>query len=322
MQTFEWIDATSVAQAVTLLGEDGVIAKAGGMDLLDLMKEGIVAPKRIVNLNLIDTLRGVRFAPSEGLRLGALTTLAEIAVHPAINEHYSALAQSAAHAATPQVRNAATIGGNLLQRPRCWYFRNRQFHQQGTDAVQLQDREHQYHAIFDNATTAMVHASTLATALIAYGAVVHLTGPNGRERSILLKDFLVSPSMTADRDADMAPDEVLTHISIPAPLAGARALYHKQTERDSYDWPIFDAAVVATKAQVIDSISIVIGSVAPTPMRAQVSESIIKGHAMSEALAKEAAQAAVRTATPFERNAYKVPMLEAVLRRMLLTVGA
>jgi xanthine dehydrogenase YagS FAD-binding subunit len=320
MQSFEWVDATSIEHAAHLLNEGGV-AKAGGIDLLDLMKEGIVTPKRVINLNLIEPLRGAHFDASEGLRLGALTTLAEIAAHPVINERYSALAQSAAHAATPQVRNAATIGGNLLQRPRCWYFRSRQFNQLPDAAIPLQDREHQYHAIFDNATTAMVHASTLATALIAYGATVHVVGPQGRKRSVLLKEFLLPPDGKRDRDTTLERNEILTHISIPALSPNTRAVYHKQTERDSYDWPIFDIAVVLTQqGNFIDSAAIVIGSVAPTPMRALAIEAIIKGHAMSEAIASEAAQAAIRGATPFDRNAYKVPMLAAVLRRTLLSL--
>ncbi len=327
MQSFEWVDAISVEHAATLLNQGGerVVAKAGGVDLLDLMKEGIVTPTRVINLRLIDELRGV-CVEQEGLRLGALTTLAEIAVHPLITERYGALAQAAGHAATPQIRNVATIGGNLLQRPRCWYFRNEQLHRSRPDIAHMQDGEHQYHAIFDNATTAMVHASTPATALIAYGATVHLCGPKGRTRAVLLETFLLPPDMTRDRDATIDRDEILTHISVPLTSPATRAAYHKQTERDSYDWPICDVAVVLrtngrTTGQIIESASIVLGGVAPTPMRALASEAIIKGHAMTEDLASEAARAAVRGATPFERNRYKVQVLEVVLRRTLLAVG-
>jgi xanthine dehydrogenase YagS FAD-binding subunit len=323
MQSFEWIDAISVEHAATLLSQGNrVVAKAGGIDLLDLMKEGIVNPTRVVNLNLLEELRGVRFDSQAGLRLGALTSLAEIASHPDIGEHFSALAASAAHAATPQVRNAATVGGNLLQRPRCWYFRNEQFHRAPAAVVDLQEREYQYHAIYDNATTAMVHASTLATALIAYGASVHICGPHGRARSALLKDFLLPPEMARGRDAAIERDEILTHITVPPTMPYTRAAYHKQTERESYDWPIFDIAVVLSmKGRTVESASMVLGGVAPTPMRAVASEAMIKGHALSDELAAEAARAAIRNATPFKSNAYKVPMLEAVLRRTLLAAA-
>jgi CO/xanthine dehydrogenase FAD-binding subunit len=138
MSSLQWIDAKSVEEAVSLLStdeRDTTIAKAGGMDLLDLIKEGIIAPARIVNLQRIDALRGVQVDDAIGLRLGSLTTLAEIASHAAIRQRYPALAAAAAHAATPQVRNAATIGGNLLQRPRCWYFRNEVFTSHATKSV-------------------------------------------------------------------------------------------------------------------------------------------------------------------------------------------
>jgi xanthine dehydrogenase YagS FAD-binding subunit len=326
MQSFEWIDATSVEHAASLMNQDNVVAKAGGIDLLDLMKEGIVTPARLVNLSLLEELRGIGAPPKEGLRLGALTTLAEIAAHPAIKEQYGALAQSAAHAATPQVRNVATIGGNLLQRPRCWYFRNQQFHRAASapsDQTDLQQREHQYHAIFANSTTAMVHASTPATALIAYGASVHLRNAGGRTRAVPLIEFLLPPAMTRDRDATIARDEILTHVTVPPTPQATRSAYHKQTERESYDWPIFDIAVVLSmQGAVIESASIVLGGAAPTPMRVPASEAAIKGKRMTESLANEAAALAVRGATPFKSNAYKVPMLEAVLRRTLLAAGA
>ena len=325
MQSFEWIDATSVEQAVALLGAGDasacVVAKAGGVDLIDLMKEGIVSPTRVINLKSIPALHGIQHDAKNGLRMGAMVALAEIAANPIIKQHFTALAQASSHAATPQVRNVATIGGNLLQRPRCWYFRNAQLHSVSSDVDRIRVGEHQYHGIIDNATTPMVHASTLATALIAYGAGVHLCGPRGVERSIPLQDFLLPPVATRDRDADIAANEVLTHITVPALVAGTLAAYHKQTERDSYDWPILDVAVVLQlDGRIVKDVKIVLGGVAPTPLRAVASEKLIKGRELNEAIAREAARAAVQGATPFERNAYKVKMLEVVVGRIL--VGA
>lgn len=318
MSTLQWIDAKSVDEAVALLSADahGTVAKAGGMDLLDLIKEGIVAPTRIVNLQHIDALRGVQFAQATGLRLGALTTLAEIAGNSSIRERYPALAEAAAHAATPQIRNAATIGGNLLQRPRCWYFRNELFHA----ARQEVGREQaQYGAIFDNSKTTMVHASTPATALLAYGASVHVAGKSGKARAIALSDFLLPPDFNRPRDTALANDEVLTHVSLPAIGANTRAAYHKQTERDSYDWPICDVAVVLTLTNgKVEAAKIVAGAVAPVPRRLTVSESALIGREIDEGVAAEAARAAVRGATPTEKNSYKVPILETVIRRTIL----
>jgi xanthine dehydrogenase YagS FAD-binding subunit len=321
MQSFEWVDARSVEHAAALLGAGSaarpVVAKAGGMDLIDLMKEGIVVPARVVNLRTLDTLTELRFDERAGLHLGALSTLAGIAANPLIRTRYRALADAAAHAATPQVRNAATIGGNLLQRPRSWYFRNRDLHREAATG-----HEDQYGAIFDNAANSMVHASTPATALIAYGASVHLCDAEGRTRSVLLQDFLLPPDVSRDRDAKLERDEVLTHVTVPPPPAQARVAYHKQTERDSYDWPIFDVAVVlGMRDSVVASATIVLGWVAPLPRRASGSEALLVGSTIDERVAALSASAAVADATPSSRNRYKVPMLATVLRRAILAAA-
>ncbi|MBL8271850.1 FAD binding domain-containing protein [Steroidobacter sp.] len=319
MQSFEWVDAKSVAEAASLLAATSaqapVVAKAGGLDLLDLMKERIVRPSRVVNLKSISSL-GERTLDNSGLRLGTLVTLAQIERDAGIRSHYRALAEAASHAATPQVRNAATIGGNLLQRSRCWYFRNEHFHQ----VAEADHSEHQYHAIFDNSETVMVHASTPATALVAYDASVHLTRSDGSSQSVLLSEFLLPPSMQRDRDTAIADGEVLTHVSVPAITAGTRCAYFKQTERDSYDWPICDVAVVLQMSgDTIAAAKIVLGWVAPTPRRALASEELLVGRRVDESLASAAAAAAVRSATPLAKNAYKVDVLAAVIKRTILT---
>jgi xanthine dehydrogenase YagS FAD-binding subunit len=318
MRSFEWVDAKSVDEAAVLLAAttaaQPVIAKAGGMDLLDLMKEGIVQPTRIVNLKSIPSLSDVKLDGS-GMQLGALVTLAQIERHTSLRSHYRALAEAASHAATPQVRNAATIGGNLLQRPRCWYFRNEHFHR----VAEADHSEHQYHAIFENEQTAMVHASTLATPLLAYDASVHLTLGKGSSRPVALKDFLLPPSMKRDRDTVIADGEILTHVSIPPIKPNTRCAYHKQTERDSYDWPICDVAVVLQmNADTVAAAKIVLGWVAPVPRRAVESEEILVGRLVDEQSASEAAAAAVRSATPLAKNAYKVSVLETVIKRVIL----
>jgi len=324
MDSFEWVDATSVEQAVALLtaaaGPGGpVVAKAGGIDLIDLIKEGVVRPARVVNLRSIEGLDRIAFDERGGLSIDALVTLAQIESSPEVRGRYPALAESARHAATPQVRNAATIGGNLLQRPRCWYLRNHYFHDDGVDAAAaLASGEHQYHAIFDNAACALVHASTPATALVAYGARVHLAGPGGRERTVPLHEFLRPPRFEQDRDTTIEPGEILTRVTVPAAARGTRAAYHKQTERDSYDWPICDVAVVLEmNGDAVAAASIVLGWVAPTPRRASASEQALIGKPLTEALAREAAAHAVAGATPLAKNRFKVPILEAVVRRTL-----
>jgi len=320
MHTFEWIDATSVEQAAALL-EDGNIAKGGGVDILDLMKEGILKPSRVVNLKTIEGLDGLNYTDSRGLTMGPLVTLAHIAASPEVRKHYPALGEAARHAATPQVRNAATIGGNLLQRPRCWYFRNAHFHQDGESSF-ARDGENQYHAIFDNQRTAMVQASTPATALIAYDASVELTGPDGKQRVVALKDFFLPPEMHRESDTVIKRGELLTAVLIPPVAKGTRASYHKQTQRDSYDWPICDVAVVfQMDGGSVRAASIVMGWVAPTPRRATESERVLTGKRVTEDLAREAARTAVAGATPLSKNSYKVPILEAVVRRTILAAA-
>jgi xanthine dehydrogenase YagS FAD-binding subunit len=327
MQSFEWIEPASIEQASTLLAAGNpsqpVVAKAGGMDLLDLMKEGIISPARVVNLKSISGLDGLSFSEPEGLNLGTLVTLARIATAPEVRQRYVALADAAAHASTPQVRNAATIGGNLLQRPRCWYFRSEHFQHTGRDiGAHVRNGENQYHAIFDNSRSGIVHASTPATALVAYDARVELSGPESKQRTVALKDLFLAPDPSHERDTAIERDEVLTRVIVPPPGPGTRAAYHKQTERESYDWPVCDVAVVLRmQGRSVRSASIVMGWVAPTPRRATESEEILKSKNISEGLAREAARAAVAGATPLSKNAYKVLVLEAVVRRTILAAA-
>jgi xanthine dehydrogenase YagS FAD-binding subunit len=328
MQSFEWVDAASVQQAALLLAastaDRPVVAKAGGIDLVDLLKEGILRPSRVVNLKSIGGLNAIQVADDRAFALGALVTLSQIESSPEIRQRLPALADAARHAATPQVRNAATLGGNLLQRPRCWYFRSALFHRDGMDVNDAVAKgENQYHAIFDNRRSAIVHASTPATALVAYGAEVELAAADGKMRTVALKDFLLPPDASRDRDAAIEKGELLTRVRIPAPRTGTRSAYHKQTERESYDWPICDVAVVLEMDSTsVRDAHIVLGWVAPTPRRATESESIIRGKNVTPALAHEAARAAVAGATPLSKNAYKVPVLEAVVRRTILAAAS
>jgi xanthine dehydrogenase YagS FAD-binding subunit len=313
MQSFEWVDATSVGHAAGLIANGSGMAKAGGLDLLDLMKEGIIAPARLVNLRTIPDLRGIRVLADGGLEIGALTTLAEIATSPEVLNRYTALAEASAHAATPQVRNAASLGGNLLQKPRCWYFRNQQFHEREyTDPAR--EGENQYHAIFDNASTTMVHASTPATALTAFDAQVQLVSAAGRTRTVAIREFFRPPTLHGERFTEIADGEILTHVILPS--FSGRSAYHKQTERDSYDWPICDVAVcLSMQDALVERATVVMGWVAPTP---RLVPDGLRGRPLTEETAREAARTAVAGATPLAKNAYKVPILEVVVRRTLL----
>jgi xanthine dehydrogenase YagS FAD-binding subunit len=323
MNAFEWVDAASVAQAVDQLGGKAAL-KAGGVDLLDLMKEGVVAPPRIVNLRTIPGLDRIADDPQEGLRVGPLVTLARLAAEPVVRERYTALAEAAGHAATPQIRNLATLGGNLLQRPRCWYFRSADFNclKKGGPRCFALDGENAYHAIFGNTRCAIVHPSATATALVALGATLRLEGRSG-QRDVSLDQFLTAPEMDVTRENTLAADEVLTEVRLPPPPPNSRSTYYKQGEKESFDWPIAEVAVVLERdGDRCRRAVIVLGAAAPVPWRSKEAEAALTGQPISEETARAAADAAVRGATPLEQNAYKIPIFRAIIRRTILAAAS
>jgi xanthine dehydrogenase YagS FAD-binding subunit len=318
---FEWTNARSIDDAIGQLN-DKAIPKAGGVDLMDRLKEGLDAPSRLVNIRTIPGLDYIK-EESGWLRIGPMVTLATIAEHPVIHKRYIALADAALNAATPQIRNMATIGGNLLQRPRCWYFRSDQFHclRKGGDRCFAQDGENEYHAIFDNEVCAVVHPSAAACALTALGAKVEVKGKNGT-REIALDDLFVRPETDITREHVLNPGELLTEIRVPAPSDATRSAYTKVGQKESFDWPLAEVAVVLEpRGGVVSKASIVLGAVAPVPWRATAAEKALAGKPLTEQTAREAATAAMQGATPFPQNTYKIPMFEAVVRRTILAAG-
>ena len=318
---FEWTNARSIDDAIGQLS-DKAIVKAGGIDLMDRLKEGLDAPSRLVNIRAISELDYVK-EESGWLRIGAMTTLAAIAEHPLIRQRYTALADAALKAATPQIRNMATVGGNLLQRPRCWYFRSDQFHclRKGGDRCFAQDGENEYHAIFGNNVCAIVHPSAAACALTALGAKVEVKGKNGT-REIALDDLFVRPETDITREHVLKVNELLTEIRVPAPSDATRSAYTKVGQKESFDWPLAEVAVVLERrAGVVSRASIVLGAAAPAPWRATAAEKTLAAKPLNKQIALEAAAAAMKGATPLSGNAYKIPIFEAVVRRTILAAG-
>ena len=336
MNTFEWTDATSVEQALGLVsggggsavvgppGGDKPAIKAGGVDLLDLMKEHLIAPPRLVNIRNVRGLDYIKDDEQDGLKIGPLVTLARLDTEATVRQRYPALADAAGHAATPQIRNMATVGGNLLQRPRCWYFRNELFHckKKGGTICFAQNGENQYHAIFDNDTCAIVHPSAVATALVAYGGSIELTSAKGK-REVKAEEFFTLPDVDVHKENTLAPDEILTEVRIPAPAAGTRSVYIKQGEKDSHDWPIAEVVVVMeAEGGRCKRASVVLGAASPVPRRAKEAEAALEGKAVDENTAREAAKAALADALPLEFNGYKVPLFETVIRRAIVMAAS
>jgi xanthine dehydrogenase YagS FAD-binding subunit len=316
MNRFEWVNATSVDQALGAV-TDGSSFKAGGVDILDLMKDGITGPTRLVNIRQVSGLDKVS-DEEQGLRIGPLVTLTEIEEHPVISKKYPALAQAASRIATPQIRNMATIGGNLVQRPRCWYFRSEDFHcrKKGGTHCFAQDGENDYHAIFDNRVCAIIHPSGMAIPLVAMDGRVEITTKKGK-REVPLEKFFISPVENVRRENNLEPGELITAIIVPA--SDARTAYYKQGEKESFDWPIADVAVALTmQGSRCSKAIIVLGGAAPYPYRAKAAEAKLANTEINDDNAHAAAEAAMANATPLEKNAYKVPIFEAIIRRTIL----
>jgi xanthine dehydrogenase YagS FAD-binding subunit len=259
----------------------------------------------------------------EGLRLGPLVTLARLADDRDVKARYRALAEAAGHAATPQIRNMATVGGNLLQRPRCWYFRSSSFEckKKGGTRCFAHDGENSFHAVFGNELCAIVHPSSLAVALVALGARLRLVGPRGA-REAPLESFFVAPETDVRREHALGAGEVITEVVVPAPRGGARSAYAKQGQKESFDWPLAEVAVqLELDGGVCRKASVVLGAAAPVPWRARAAEAALVGRPVDEAAAAAAAKAAVSGARPLSQNAYKVALLEVVTRRTLLAAG-
>ena len=319
MKSFEYTRAASLPEALAQLRDPNVVVKAGGVDLLDRMKEGIVSPSRLVDIQPLKDLAFVR-EEADGLHLGPLVTLAQLDAHPTVRGRYPALADAAGHAATPQVRNMATLGGNLAQRPRCWYFRSFDFvcRKKGGEVCFAIEGEHQYHAILGNQLCAAVHPSTPATALVALAARVKLTRPGG-ERVILLEDFFVAPEKDPARETVLGADELVTEVVVPAPSASLRTAYHKQGEKESFDWPVADVAVaLEIDGRTCRRATIALGAAAPVPLRARKAEALLVGQVVDERSAQAAAEAAMSGATPLAHNGYKIQVFKTVIRRTIL----
>ena len=338
MNRFEWMNAqtvpqaaeaatTTVADAMTwrpgeLLMENAVVLKAGGLDLLDLMKGNLVNPHRLVNLRSAAGLDKIVVEKNGTLRIGALVTLGRLAENPIVRQRYTALAEAAGTSASPQIRNVATLGGNLLQRPRCWYFRSSHYHcaRKGGEVCFAFDGENQYHAIFDHQGCAIVHPSTVATALVALGARIELVTALDSKREVLLEKFFQLPEVDIHRENGLKPGEILTAIVLLPMAATVRSVHLKQGEKDSFDWPIADVAVALdlTRNGVCKNASIVLGAAAPVPHRAKAAEAALVGKEVNGETAHVAGHAAVADAVPLTGNAFKLPIFEALVRRAVL----
>lgn len=318
MKPFALVHPATLAEAARLSAPSDAELKAGGVDLLDRMKEGLDSPKTVVSIIEIKGHDAVAAGPPA--KIGALATLARIADDAALRKAYPALCDAAGGAATPQIRHMATLGGNLCQRPRCWYYRLEEFdcRKKGGNECFARDGENRFHAIFDtDLMCCCVHPSATGTALLAYGATLEVLGPKGR-RTLPIDTFFFRPVDDPTRENTLSAGEIVEAVAIPAPPPGARSVYRKLKEKESFDWPLVETCVsLSLEGGVVRRARVVFGSVAPTPYRSKAAEAVLEGGRPGDELARRAAEAAVAEAKPLGQNAYKVPLAKVELERAL-----
>jgi xanthine dehydrogenase YagS FAD-binding subunit len=318
MRAFIYTRPESIDEALALLDRENR-PLAGGTDLLTLMKGDIVAPEQLVDIKRLPELSDEIALTGDGITLGALTTLSQLERDPLIGTHLPALAQAASLAATPQLRNMATVAGNLLQRPRCWYFRADEVPcwLKGGDTCHAREGENQHHAIFDVSPCVAAHPSDLPTVLVAYGATVQYRDGAGPQE-IASEEFFQAPTDERRSEHVLPENAVITRITVPLPSANGRSCYLKAMDRKVWAFALAGVAVVLEMdGESVSKARVVLGGVAPVPIRSTAAEEVLTGSTLGEDLLARAADAALRGAEPLAKNGYKVPLTKALVRDAL-----
>jgi xanthine dehydrogenase YagS FAD-binding subunit len=326
MKTFANKNPQTLEQAVSFVqqaGKDGQTASVvgGGSDLLGMVKEFIIKPDVLVNLKTIKGLDQV--APTaNGVNIGGLITLDTLGNHPLIRKQYTVLAEAAETVATPQIRNVGTLAGNVCQRPWCWYFRNGfPCLKNGGDKCFSIVGDNRFHAIFGGGPSYIVHPSDTAPALIALEAKFRIVGPSG-ERIVPAADFFVLPLQDATKENVLAEDEVLAGVQLAPAHPGRRSTYNKVLDREAWTHAIVSAAVVLDMDnEICQRARLVLGGVAPIPWRLPNVERLLTGKRITPELAAKAGEAAIAGAQKLSKNAYKLPMTKALVRRTVLALA-
>lgn len=323
MKSFEYAAPKTLKEAVSLLsdqwGETEILA--GGTDLVTSLKQGLTAPRRLVSLKNIGQLKGLK-TDAETLRIGAMTTLEELRGAKTVKDHFPALRTALEGVASSQIRAAGTVGGDLCQRPRCWYYRNG-FGLLGQQAGRslVRDGDNRYHAVFGTEGPALfVSPSSLGPPLVALGARVVLAGPGGKERTLPVAEFFQTPKAETDRETTLKPNEILTEILVP--LQGLRNATYEVRHRHGLDWPYVTASVAfQLKDGTASQARVILGHVAPVPWPAARAAEVLTGARVDGALAARCGETAAAGAKPLSKNAYKVQMVKAAVKRAVLAAA-
>jgi len=318
MNNFGYVKAGSLAEAVKALGSKGARLHAGGTDLLGCVRDGILPVEKVVSVSDLKELKGITARPGGGAKIGALTTLAAIATDASIAQKYAALAQAAAAVGTPQIREQGTLGGNLCQRPRCWYFRNDFLClKKGGQKCYAMGGENQYHGIFGGGPCFFVHPSDTAVALAALQAQITIAGPSG-SRAVRIESFFVGPDKSIERENVLLPGEIVTDIQLP-PISGKeKSSYRKVASRGSWDFALASvAAVLQFENGSIRAARIALGGVGPYPWRIPAVEKLLAGRKLDRGLAAAAGNEAAAGARPLRDNGYKVEIVKGAVEEVL-----
>jgi len=318
---FDYVRAKSAQDAVRRLSSASSRVHAGGTDLLGCMRDGVVQATRLVSLSDAKELGGIERTAEGGLRIGAMVTVAKIARDELVRARYPGLAEAASEIASPQLRNQGTLGGNLCQRPRCWYFRGEfDCAKKGGAFCFAVDGESRYHAIFGGGRCHIVHPSDTAPMLVALDAVARVAGPQGA-RAVRLEEFFVLPDRHMEKENVLEQGELVTDVLLPPPRAGHISSYRKVRERQSWDFALVSVALsVRRDGGRVGDARVVLGGVAPAPWRSKGTEDAIRGKRIDAAVAARAAEAATRGATPLGQNGYKLALLRGAVEESLLAL--
>jgi xanthine dehydrogenase YagS FAD-binding subunit len=321
VKAFSYVNPSSEREAVAALKIDGIAAPiGGGQDLLARMKDYIDSPDRLVNVKTLDAT--ITATPDGGMKIGSAVKIIDLYEHAQVARLYPAINAAAIEIGTPQIRNQGTVGGNVNQRPRCWYYRNEEFvcFKKGGSRCFAVNGENQYHAIFGNeGPSHIVHPSSLAVPFVAYGAKFRVFGPNG-EREIAAADYFTLPTMQNVLKENVLDDEdILTHVILPAP-GNVKHGHYEVRYKASHDWPLAFTTVVLTMngQNNIGSARVVLGAVAPIPWRSKAAEAALAGKPLNEQTAAAAGEAAVAEAKPMSGNAYKVQIAKTAVKRAIM----
>ena len=320
MKSFEYAAPKNLKEATAMLGDrwGDTEVLAGGTDLVTCMKQQVIAPKRVVSLKNIDELKGIK-TEGQTVRIGATTTLGELMGHSAIQEHFPALVTATKNLLSPQLHTLGTVGGELLQRPRCWYYRN------GlglfSDTL-VREGDNRYHAIFGNDGSALfVHPSSLAPVFVALGATMVVTGASAQKREVPAEKFFQIPKSPNERESTLKPNEILSAIQVP--IKGLRNAVYEVRHRQTIDWPYVTAAVAfASKGGAASDARVVLGHVAPIPWVSQNAARALNGSGITENVAAKAGDAATQGAKPLSKNEYKLQLVRTAVKRAALAAGA